>query len=290
VIFVDNNSVDDSIKFLEEKYQDLLDIKIVKNDNNLGFAEGNNIGINNAKGEFILLLNNDTWVDSDFLEKILFFYENNTFDLVAPYENDYKNENKKIYNVRIDLLGHPIYGHSSTSDKNFYLSGVCLLFRKELYISTRGLDSGFFMYFEENDWFWRLSLLKKTFIYVPGLYVHHAGAGTTGSGVKYNSFLWRNQNCLQMLLKNYKWFNLLWVLPVYILQNLFEILYFLFVLKPRVAFTYIEGWYFNLKNIKTILKKRKWVQENRLVGDWEIIRKMYIGFAKLHHLINFLKI
>src|SRR4030042_5307912 len=106
---------------------------------------------------------------------------------------------------------------------SFYLSGVCLFFTKKFYWQTKGLDDDFFMYGEDWDWFWRLRLFDKKIFQINGLKVYHAGAGSTGSGIKYLSFLWRNQNSLQMLLKNYRWFNLLWVLPIYFIQNIFEI-------------------------------------------------------------------
>ena len=66
VIFVDNASTDDSVDFVEKNYPEVV---ILKSDRNLGFAGGNNLGIDNSKGEFILFLNNDTWVKEDFLKK-----------------------------------------------------------------------------------------------------------------------------------------------------------------------------------------------------------------------------
>lgn len=284
IIFVDNASTDDSIEFIEENYKDLR-IRTIKSDKNLGFAGGNNLGIKNAKGEFILLINNDVWVERDFLEKILVFYINNKFDVVAPYENDYENKVKREYKMRIDFFGHTVYENKNSKDDGFYLSGACLFFKKDLYYETMGLDNNFFMYFEEVDWFWRLNLLGKKFSYIKDSFIHHAGAGSTGGGLKYLLFLWRNQNTLQMLLKNYHWHNLLWVLPIYFIQNIFEILYFLLIFRFKIAISYFQGWWFNFKNIKKILEKRKWIQKNRLVSDFHLMRRMYIGFGKLKHLL-----
>jgi hypothetical protein len=289
IIFVDNASVDNSIKFISANYNDQR-IKVIKSNKNLGFAGGNNLGINNCLGKYILLLNNDTWVKDDFLYKIYNFYIGNNFDVIAPYEQDYEDKKDfSKYSLTIDFFGHPVYLRGEYK-KNFYLSGVCLFFLKKIYEESLGLDNNFFMYFEETDWFWRLNLLNKKFSYVNNLFVYHAGAGSTGGGIKYNSFLWRNQNTLQMLLKNYKWFNLLWVLPIYIIQNIFEISFFLLIFKPKISYSYIQGWWFNIKNIKKIVKKREWIKNNRLVGDCEIMRNMYIGFGKLNHLLSFLKL
>lgn len=285
IIFVDNASSDDSVQYVKTKYPT---VTIVETGSNLGFAGGNNRGIDVAKGELILLLNNDTWIKNNFLEEIYKNYIQSRSDIVGPLESKYTEEihNKKMA-PKIDLLGHPIYLPIYIKPP-FYLSGVCVLFSKKLYIETDGLDNNFFMYFEEIDWFWRLHLYKKTIKIIPDLYVYHAGAGSTGAGIKFNSFLWRNQNTLQMLLKNYAWYNLLWVLPLYILQNIFEMIAFVLVGKPMIAYTYVLGWTFNIKNLRRTLKKRNDVQTTRLVGDLEILKLMYKGPGKLYHLYKYL--
>lgn len=284
VVLVDNNSNDNSVEFVKKNYPDA---KIIKNQDNLGYARGKNTGIDNAKGEYILSLDNDTWLDADFIEKMVVFYKNNKFDIIGPLENGYENDGLPVNNylLRIDPFGHCAYLENNISGKeNFYLAGNCLFFKKSLYKETGGLDSNFFMYFEEVDWFWRLNLLKKSFGIVDNLYVHHAGSGSTGRGIKYKLFLWRNQNTLQMLLKNYAWFNLLWVLPIYFLQNIVEMLIFLVVGRPKISFSYLAGWWFNVKKLPLILKKRKWVQKHRVAGELEIFKKMYLGLGKLRHL------
>lgn len=288
IILVDNASTDDSVEFVEKNYPEVV---IVKSDKNLGFAGGNSLGIDNSRGEFILFLNNDIWVKEDFLQKYIAYFKRHQIDILSAREARYSGEAYPYYVSKIDLFGHPIYlfGDKHKNQESFYLSGSCLFFARSLYEETRGLDQDFFMYFEEIDWFWRLHLLRKSIGYIDEVCVYHAGAGSTGSGIKYKSFLWRNQNTLQMLLKNYAWYNLLWVLPIYFIQNIFEILAFLIFLKPRIAWSYIEGWWFNLRNLKRTLKKRRRIQQNRIVGDWEIMKKMYFGFGKAYHLLRFLR-
>lgn len=291
IIFVDNNSSDDSIDFLEKNYKDKR-IKIIKNTENSGFAGGNNIGIKEARGEYILLLNNDTWVEKTFIKDIVNFYNNNKYDVIAPYEKNYDSSiSCDPYKISIDILGHPIYFRKNISNKKeFFLSGVSLFFSKNLYKGTKGLDNNFFMYFEEIDWFWRLNLLKKTFSHIPNVNVYHHGAGSTGAGIKYLSFLWRNQNTLQMLLKNYSIITLFLILPIYFIQNILELIFFLFILKPKISLSYLQGLYFNIKYLRRTLDERKWLQNNRKISDLEIMQKMYIGSAKFKHLLEFFKL
>ena len=82
IVFVDNASSDDSVAYLKEKYADRLDnLVIVESKQNLGFAGGNNMGVANAHGEYIVLLNNDTAPNPDWLEN-LFLYAKNHEDVV----------------------------------------------------------------------------------------------------------------------------------------------------------------------------------------------------------------
>ncbi len=284
IIFVDNASTDGSVAYVEKNFPK---VKIIQNNVNLGFAGGNNVAINMAQGKYILLINNDTWVNNNFIELLINFYISNKFNVVSPKESDYSEKKRDDYASKIDVLGHSVYIRKKLqSDTSFFLTGVCLFFSKKFYQETGGFDNNFFMYAEEVDWFWRLRLFGKTFSYADNIYINHAGAGSTGTGIQYNLFLWRNQNTLQMLLKNYKWYNLLWVLPVYFFQNIIEIIFFLLLLKPGIAYSYIRGWWFNGKNFNKIMKKRRWVQKNRVVNDKKIFLSMYFGLGKLKHLLN----
>ena len=71
IIVVDNISTDKSQTICKEKYPD---IKLIQNDENFGYCEGNNIGIRAAKGDYIIILNPDTIVESNWIEELIFAY------------------------------------------------------------------------------------------------------------------------------------------------------------------------------------------------------------------------
>ena len=81
IIFVDNASNDDSIEYLNNNYASLENLVIVKSEKNLGFAGGNNLGVSKAKGEYIVLLNNDTKPEANWLEE-LYHYIKSKNDVV----------------------------------------------------------------------------------------------------------------------------------------------------------------------------------------------------------------
>lgn len=286
IIIVDNNSSDNSLKIALTIFPE---IKIIKNRENYGLAKATNIGVKKAIGKYILFINNDTWFEKDFISKLYDFYKKNEYAVVSAAEKRYFGTKNFICNTTIDPTGSPAYYTPMYSKKSkiFYLT-VCFFCSKKDYIETKGVDEDFFMYYEDVDWFWRLTLFGKKFMIDTSIFIYHAGAGSSGSGIKYNFFLWRNQNTLQSLIKNYSIQMLILIIPLYFLQNFMEILFFLFLGKPKIAFSYIQGWIFNIMHLKRTIKKRNWIQRKRVVNDLEVLKKMYPFPSKALHLKNFI--
>ncbi len=287
IILVDNASTDNSVNFVSSTFPQ---VKIIRNKRGLGFGGGNLVGVKAAKGNKILLVSNDTWMKPDLLTKLNGFYDKNSFNVVAPYQADYESKSTYLNTSLIDPFGHHIY-IDNTETPPFYLTGVCLFCRKDFYLKTRGMDPKFFLYVEDADWFWRLLLLGYTFTYVPHSYIYHKGGGSTGGHntkkLKADIFLYRNRNTLYMLLKNYSLPSLFIILPLYIVINVFEVIFFTILLKIHIVKAYVISWVQIYSRLNEIRKERIWVQKNRVVSDVEIIKKMYKGSAKLAHLTQF---
>lgn len=293
IIFVDNASSDDSVEYMKKTFQDGR-IKIIENKENFWFAWWNNLGVKNSNWEFILFLNNDTWIEENFLKKYINTFLKNDFDILWVTEKKYNWELNGNITNKIDFFWHPTYKKNEINNKKildnlFFTCWVCIFFKKDLYIKTCWLDNDFFMYVEEVDWMWRMRLYWWKIGQLSNLFVYHAWAWSTWEWIKYNIFLWRNQNTLQMLIKNYSFHNLLWVLPIYLIINLFEILFFLIILKPKISLSYIQGIIYNIKLLPKTLKKRKEIQKKRIISDIEVMKYMYRWFWKFHHLINYFK-
>lgn len=278
IIMVDNASTDDSVEYVIKNF---TRVKIIKNKKNLGLARANNIGVKHSKGEYLLLINTDVWLEKDFIARLLKFFNKNTYDVISPVEKRYTKDESFWFNSTIDPTGSPAYFLPTYNKNKLFFMSVCYFCTKKTYLDTKGFDENHFLYYEDVDWFWRLSLLGKKFSYVEDVFIYHAGAGSTGKGLNYKMFLWRNENALQTLLKNFSLGTLIIILPIYLIQNIFEILYFLITLKPKVAYSYIEGWIFNLRRLNKTLKQRRWIQKRRVVSDIDILKKMYIGSGKL---------
>lgn len=281
VVFVDNNSSDNSVEFVREKFPQT---KIVENNDNLGFAEGNNIGVQNATGEYIFLLNNDAWVEKDTIEILVnTFKERENVGIVGP----------KIFNIdgtiqdigrKIDLLGYPI---GINLDKNtklvedlFYVSGCAMMLKRDLFIQVGGFDDRFFMFMEEVDLTWRIRLLGYGVITNQDAIVFHYGGGSITGGVKkpnvYSTSIkrvyLRERNTLCMLIKNLGLFSLLKTIPIYFSLNILEILFFLILFKPKVCGIYLRSIWWNIVNLNDTLRRRKNIQRTRIISDNKIKR------------------
>lgn len=162
VILVDNGSTDGSVSFLRRKYPK---VNYIENQKNLGYAKGNNIGIIEAlKGEysFILILNNDTIVDTDLITELLKTITlNNKIGLVGAV-NYYYSARKKIQfsGGNIDWYRGNIYditrhcedrGQFSKYREVDTIAGSCMLIRREVFEQVGIFDERFFLNFEETD-------------------------------------------------------------------------------------------------------------------------------------------
>ena len=95
IIIVDNGSSAENINVMRD-YADKFDgIKIIENEENLGFAAGNNVGLEAATGEYVLLLNNDTFVSPGSLQAMMLHLKNNpAIGAIGPLTNNIGNEAK----------------------------------------------------------------------------------------------------------------------------------------------------------------------------------------------------
>jgi len=209
IIVVDNNSTDDSIKELEN----IRNIQLIRNDSNLGFAGGNNVGIEYAlkrSSDLILLLNNDTVVDRDFLSVLVGR---------AVGKKNVGIIGSKIYNysepAKIWSAGGGItkltkrtfqYGENKSDEKKFnremevdFLSGCCMLIKREVFERIGLLDAEYFMYYEDVDFCLRAKKFCKV-IYTPGAIIWHKVSAT--SNKSYRDY-YRMRNYMMLLNKQF---------------------------------------------------------------------------------------
>ena len=153
-------------------------IILIKNEDNYGFAEGNNIGmryaIKSLNPDYILLLNNDTVVDKNFLHELVEVAKNNKIGIVGPKINNYYEPNTiQSIGAKINLWigGFRTIGENEIDEEQYndafevdFTIGVALLTKKKVIELVGGLDPIYFANWEETDWCMRIK--KKGFTVV----------------------------------------------------------------------------------------------------------------------------
>ncbi|MFH1985705.1 MAG: glycosyltransferase family 2 protein [Pseudomonadota bacterium] len=156
IVVVDNKSKDSTIQIITEKFQNVLTII---QDRNQGFGRGANVGIKYAmskKAEYILLLNQDLWIKSDCIEKMINVCEDNiNIGIATPLQMDYDGSNvdenfAKLYKFKsvIDLFNKIQSNESFEVDT---VIGAAMLFRSDVFNTIGVFDPIYFLYHEEGD-------------------------------------------------------------------------------------------------------------------------------------------
>lgn len=163
VVIVDNNSNDDSEKILKEKFPDYI---ILQTGKNLGYAAGNNIGIKYAvtnNANYICIMNNDVIVNKFFLNKLINYMDDNrNTAMVGPMLLEYKNKDIIQSTGSIINLNKgyalPLNNNKRKNQikegiiKCDYVSGACILVRKEIIDVIGLIPENYFLFYEETEW------------------------------------------------------------------------------------------------------------------------------------------
>lgn len=204
IILIDNNSNDNSIGFLENDFEKEIKrgvVKIMKNDKNLGFSKANNQGIRIAQGKYILLLNSDTIVVDDVIEKSVKYMAGDSNigvlscrveledgKLDRPCKRGFPTPQASLYYMlKLDKFfpGSKRFGQYNLT----YLSewdanevdcvvGAFMLIPRKVIDEVGMLDEDFFMYGEDIDWCYRIKNAGYKVVYNPNLgkIIHYKGA------------------------------------------------------------------------------------------------------------------
>lgn len=194
-ILIDNASTDDSIALLRQQFPWVC---LIQNSHNVGFAKANNQAIQQAQGNYLLLLNTDTLVLPHSLPPLLdYMTQNPQVGIIAPtlLHPDGSFQGGGCYfptliNCTIQLLGlsRLVYGvhfpsrspvAPLTPQPAQWTSGACLLVHRQMVEQIGALDEQFFMYMEEVDWCYRAWQAGWQVYHQPDAQIIHLGGGSS---------------------------------------------------------------------------------------------------------------
>ena len=215
VLVADNGSTDDSCEFLEAHFPT---VKILKLDQNHGFAQGNNLAIPHIDTPYFVLLNSDVEVTPGWLEPMVAaIQQDDNIAVVQPkvmaYHQKDHFEDAGAAGGYIDALGYPFCrgrlfftlekdeGQYDQPHEIFWASGACCLVRKSVVDQIGLFEPSFFAHMEEIDFCWRAQNLGFRLLYEPKSVIYHMGGGTLEKGSPRKTYL-NARNGLAMMYKN----------------------------------------------------------------------------------------
>jgi len=200
VIVVDNGSKDDSASAIRKEFPN---ITLIETGENLGYAEGNNVGIRHAlqaEADYIFILNNDTKVEPDILEAFLENRANpiqgaKTHLMSTPTILDHIGGNWNPQKGEFDLVGARDKAENWTLPLTLdYVCGVALFVQAKVFQKVGLFEPRFFLFWEESDWCLRAKRLGYLASFCPHAKLYHkVSASFTGGKPHTTYFWWRNR-------------------------------------------------------------------------------------------------
>lgn len=212
IIIVDNGSPKGNPDIVKEKYPEII---YIKSKENLGFAGGNNLGFQVVKGKYILMLNNDTEVDPNFLEPLVEKMENNPkIGIVSPKIRFFHSPDTLQY-VGYEPInpitqrggskgfGEKDLGQYEVDAEAAYGHGAAMMIPMSVVKEVGLMADVFFLYYEELDWAHRIRNAGYKVFYVHNSLIYHKESVSTGGRVSALRAYYMTRNRILYLRRNF---------------------------------------------------------------------------------------
>ncbi len=274
VILIDNNSTDNSSNLCKDKFDQ---IRLFQSDKNLGMA-ARNIGLDNAKGKFIVFLDADTVVEPNWLSVLLDSHKKHGSGL---YQGKLlKKDDHTVIESCGDMAnvfgtgfargrGEKDTGKFETFQKITFPVGGCTFGPSEVFKEIGYVDESklFFLMLDDLDYGWRAWMLGIPSYYEPKCIIYHVGSPT----LKWSSkkFFYMERSRWICLLTLYSTKTLIRVFPFLILYDFGT---FLFLLSKGMASAKIQAFFSLVRMTRRINLRKKKMMKTRVLSDKEIIK------------------
>lgn len=285
VILVDNGSEDGSFEYVKRTYSDEVDV--IRSKLNLGFVAGSNLGLRQAESKYVVLLNDDTVVDPDWLKNLVDVAERDeSIGACQPKLVSLVNPRYFEYNGAcggmLDVYGVPLCrgrifdsieednGQYDLTVDVFWASGAAMFIKNHVLNEAGLLDEILYAHMEEIDLSWRMRLLGYKITCVPKSVVYHLGGGTPLPEKLYL----KHRNNLIVMLKNYSPVSLLRFFLPRTFLDVMSVVYFFFKKEHSRVLSVLRSYLWLFRNLRKVYESRCYAQKRRKIKDEEITAAM----------------
>jgi hypothetical protein len=183
-ILVDNGSRDGSVEHVRRFAPE---VQVIEVGQNRGFAAGNNLGMRRARGRYLLLLNTDTELPPGALPALLAHMQRNPeVGFLGCSHRDRAGQPQVSYERSFSgPLARAFRGMAEPGEDGLldvaWISGACMMARRELYQQIGGMDEDYPLYYEDVDWCYRAHLRGWRVCWTPGVSIIHDVGGSSAS-------------------------------------------------------------------------------------------------------------
>ena len=214
VIVVDNASKNDEATEIEKRFPH---IRVIRSDKNLGFAGGNNLGLEVAKGKYVFLVNNDTFFKEFALQALIDRLESSPqIGVVCPkirfawgnhpiQFTGYTPLSKITIRNQAIGFGEEDNGQYDTPHSTPYAHGAAMMLKKEVVDKVGLMPDCYFLYYEELDWSMMITHAGYEIWYEPSCTIYHKESKTTGQNSPLRTY-YITRNRLLLVKRNWKGF------------------------------------------------------------------------------------
>lgn len=283
IYVVDNASHDNSIALCEEAFPN---ITYVKNENNVGFAAGNNIAAKMATDcDWLAFLNPDAFAAPDWLEQLSAAikkypdYEIFGCRMRDANKPELLDGTADMYHIsglawrRDHQIANP---NRNQFEEIFAACAAAALCKREAFINAGGFDEDYFCYFEDVDLGFRLRIFGHRCLYVPTAVVDHMGSAITGKTSDFQVYH-GHRNMVWTYIKNMPSSLFLFYLPMHLLMTL---VMFLVCVKRGQGKVFLKAKKDAIKGIRKMWGKRKDIQKQKNVKITSLRKLMVLGFSR----------
>jgi GT2 family glycosyltransferase len=285
VIIIDNASEDKSIQVIDNSIREAkITARIIKNKKNLGYAEGNNVGIRESGGEYVFIINPDVVLDKNYIQEAINEFENNL--QVGSVQGRVYQLNNEVKTNIIDTVGFEFFksgriidkgqgkediGQYNTKEEIFGVNGVAAAYRRttlnNIKYKEEYFDEDFFCYAEDFDLAWRAENKAWKCIYAPQAILWHDRTSSKSISGGWKEFR-KTRKSQSLWMRKISWRNM-WLAFIknlslksffhpQFLKRQIKFSSYLFFFEPRVLLAKFEI----IKLLPKMIKKRKYARFN----------------------------